>query len=136
MVFYRGAQLSASKDLQLLILRDYHEASTLLIVFFLSDSCLCSANPRSIFSFGFYVDECRNPRFDLYPNPSESTVTVGTTGAGQRMLFISDVEGREVITCCVNGAKNQLDISGLPCGVYFMRLTDDRAVAVSKLIKL
>jgi hypothetical protein len=52
------------------------------------------------------------------------------------MLFISDVEGREVLACRISGPQKQIDISGLPCGVYFVRLADKRAVSVVKFIKL
>jgi hypothetical protein len=75
-------------------------------------------------------------RFSLYPNPATDKITVETSGTSTASyLAILNIEGQELITRQITEPKTQLDISNLPGGVYFVRLTNDKTVEVGKIIK-
>ena len=69
--------------------------------------------------------------FALYPNPASGSVSI-TGFEGQ--VTIVDLNGREVMTAQVGDTRASIDISSLPAGAYFVRLTADSATAVRKLI--
>ena len=46
-----------------------------------------------------------------------------------------NLNGQVVLTRQITGPKNQLDVSTLPSGVYFVRLTNEKTVKVGKFVK-
>jgi len=46
-----------------------------------------------------------------------------------------NVNGQQLITRHITEPKTVIDISSLPSGVYFVRLTGDKTVEVGKIIK-
>jgi hypothetical protein len=60
-------------------------------------------------------------------------VTIGTTK--ESFLLISDTKGRELIRPKTADLKTVIDISKLPCGVYFVRVTNDKTVVTGKVVK-
>jgi hypothetical protein len=72
----------------------------------------------------------------IYPNPSTDKITVELTGATlDGNLTIVNIEGQQLITRQITMTKTQIDISNLPSGIYFVRLTNDKTVEVGKIIK-
>ena len=69
----------------------------------------------------------------IYPNPSSTNITIESPSIDH--LTILNLNGQEIITRQITGPKTKLDISNLPGGVYFVRLTNDRTVTVGKIIK-
>jgi hypothetical protein len=45
------------------------------------------------------------------------------------------MEGQQLITRQLTEPKTQIDISNLPSGVYFVRVTNDKTVEVGKITK-
>ena len=63
----------------------------------------------------------KEPFFTLYPNPTESTLTIkGVTGYLQ--MYIYDLVGREVMTYSLTPSKKTIDVSDLPSGMYVVTL--------------
>ena len=62
-----------------------------------------------------------NSQFSIYPNPASMTVTVETDQPSTLTLF--DATGRKCGQWKVENGKTTLDISTLPTGVYFVRLS-------------
>ena len=62
----------------------------------------------------------------IYPNPAGETITVQISDAAliHSMATICDVQGREVKKYIINNNTQPLDISGLPSGMYILRLAD------------
>jgi hypothetical protein len=82
------------------------------------------------------INEPKESRLSLYPNPATDKITVELSGATQSgNLTIVDIEGQELITRQSNESKILFDISNLTSGVYFVRLTNDKIVDVGKFIK-
>jgi photosystem II stability/assembly factor-like uncharacterized protein len=72
----------------------------------------------------------------IYPNPSSDQVTIETSTIPiHRTLSIMNLNGQQLITHQITQPKTQIDITSLPSGVYFVRLTGERTVEVGKIIK-
>ena len=67
-----------------------------------------------------------NSQFSIYPNPASKTVTVETDQPST--LTLTDATGRECGRWKVAGGKTTLDISTLPAGVYFVRLSNSPTI--------
>ena len=72
----------------------------------------------------------------IYPNPSFDHITIVTSETPtEGLLSISNLRGQQLITRQLIQPKTQLDISSLPSGVYFVRLTSEKTVSTGKFIK-
>ncbi len=74
-----------------------------------------------------------NNTLTVYPNPASINITLETLTKGS--LSILNLQGKQLITRQITEPRTQLDISSLPCGVYFVQLRDDRTVRTGKFIK-
>jgi hypothetical protein len=83
------------------------------------------------------VDEISiQPQVFIYPVPTTDKITIETsTTPVKSHLSIMNLNGQELMTCQITSSKTHLDISNLPGGVYFVRLTSERMVEVGKIIK-
>ncbi len=75
----------------------------------------------------------QQPTVSLYPNPARSSVTVATEGI--RSVELVSLMGQTLLRKQVAGDRVQLDLQGLPAGVYFVKVETDSAVVVKKLIR-
>ena len=80
--------------------------------------------------------EIQNPEFELYPNPATSEVTVSVNNLEiQNSKFeILTLSGQVLDQFKIQNSKFKIDISSLPAGAYFLRLTSEDSTAVRKLI--
>ena len=69
----------------------------------------------------------------IYPNPTYSSITVETPGKG--FLTILNICGQGILHQEVTEAKTTIDVSGLKCGVYFVRVVDNKNVSSGKFSK-
>ena len=86
---------------------------------------------------GAGIDNLRNSlNISFSPNPAAEKITIEIPGIRARgQLSISNLNGQELITLQLIQPKTQIDISSLPDGVYFARLTSDKSVVTGKFIK-
>lgn len=74
--------------------------------------------------------------FSVYPNPVNDNFTIQNgNNIAISGLTISDINGRTVKTLNVNAIENQINISDLNSGVYFLNITSDSGSATKKIIK-
>lgn len=74
--------------------------------------------------------------FSIYPNPTSDFITIEiSTIQTQIHLSIMNLNCQQLITRQISEPKTQIDISNLPSGVYFVRLTGEKIVQVGKFIK-
>jgi hypothetical protein len=82
------------------------------------------------------VKEQQKSKFSLYPNPATDKITIEIAeGQVTSQLSMRNLNGEEILTCSLIKPKTQIDISNLSIGVYFVRLTKERAVDVGKFVK-
>ena len=66
----------------------------------------------------------------LYPNPVKQTLNV--SGVSQRAVMeIYDMLGRKYMST----AGNSIDVSGLPKGIYLLRIKEEGNLITKKFIK-
>jgi hypothetical protein len=72
----------------------------------------------------------------FYPNPAADKITIETAATlTNSQLSIMNLNGQELMTRQITSPKTQIDISNLPNGVYFVRLTNDKTMEVGKFVK-
>ncbi len=59
----------------------------------------------------------------VYPNPASTFVNVTADGLNIEQINVVSVDGKIVSTVMPNAANYQLDVSNLPQGVYFLKVT-------------
>ena len=81
-----------------------------------------------------------NPEFEIdpsiviYPNPTRDIITINCNSS-LKSIELFDVQGRILQTSIENGTNAKLDISGKSNGIYFVRITTENGIKVSKLVK-
>jgi Secretion system C-terminal sorting domain len=109
------------------------------------------SNSAAMLSFaeGVVVDDCNlkpsnsiinkgivSNLITIYPNPANDKITIEISGkTNESNLAIVNIEGQELITRQITAPKTLIDISNLPSGVYFVRLTNNKTVSTWKFIK-
>lgn len=73
-------------------------------------------------------------RVKIYPNPANQYTSIQMDFEGQAMLFIFDSNGKRIIEKTIYNTDNQLDISGLEKGVYFVKIISSERIFTEKLI--
>jgi photosystem II stability/assembly factor-like uncharacterized protein len=69
----------------------------------------------------------------IYPNPASTSITIENSTAGS--LSVLNLQGQQLLQQEISGPNTTVDVSSLPCGVYFVRLTGEKTVQVRKIIK-
>ena len=72
----------------------------------------------------------------IYPNPSSTQITIElpTTPQKKTLLTIYNINGQQLITQPIAEPQTVIDVSGLPSGVYFVKVTDDKKVMIGKVV--
>jgi hypothetical protein len=81
--------------------------------------------------------ELRNsPGILVFPNPAKDKITIETSAPPvNSQLSIMNLSAQELITQKITECKTVINISHLPTGIYFIRLTRNMSADIGKLIK-
>ncbi|WP_322550017.1 T9SS type A sorting domain-containing protein [Flavobacterium psychraquaticum] len=72
----------------------------------------------------------------IYPNPINNMFTIqNENNIGINSVTIVDINGRTVKNIDVSTIENEINISDLNSGVYFLNITNDKGLATKKIIK-
>jgi hypothetical protein len=72
----------------------------------------------------------------IYPNPSSTQITIETSESTPKFLIsIFNLNGQEVLSQRIRENSAVIDISRLPQGLYFVKLTSNDTVEELKLVK-
>lgn len=75
----------------------------------------------------------------IFPNPTENRILISCqANLLQGTLILIDTFGREVLRTSVDAASEhaELDLSGLPAGIYLVRLITENTIAQGSVIRL
>ena len=72
----------------------------------------------------------------LYPNPAKDFVNLFIQGNIQSRVRISSITGKTIKIMTLDMENNNIDISELPSGMYFISIEDGEEIITKKLIKL
>jgi uncharacterized protein (TIGR02145 family) len=74
-------------------------------------------------------------KIKLYPNPSNSRITIGSAEYQNTYLLVYNLFGEMVMHSVLTKSTNEIDISSLPKGVYILKIAGERGTMQQKLIK-
>lgn len=71
----------------------------------------------------------------IYPNPTNNELNIECYQNNDFTLSLFNISGQELFKQKINRNKVQIDVKKLSCGVYFVKLSNDKSVEFRKLIK-
>ncbi|MGD0710974.1 MAG: T9SS type A sorting domain-containing protein, partial [Bacteroidales bacterium] len=82
------------------------------------------------------VEYSKNTSISVFPNPTTGMINIVVNGIeGIAVMNIYSLQGQEVLNKeLIGNVKTELDLSTLAKGVYFIRITNEKANILSKLI--
>jgi hypothetical protein len=76
-----------------------------------------------------------NNLFVMYPNPTSSLVELNFTHQSNKTVTVTDAQGKVCMQYTSNQINQQIDVSTLNKGLYFVRVDDENGTSIKKLIK-
>jgi polyhydroxybutyrate depolymerase len=73
--------------------------------------------------------------FKIYPNPTNSQLTVETDEQGDYQVQIIGLQGNTIQKSTIIGAQKTLDVANLPNGIYIIRVSSDKGQINKKFVK-
>jgi hypothetical protein len=75
--------------------------------------------------------------FSIYPNPSTGYFTVEMTGTPSKHTFLSmhNLSGQELLNLPITELVSEIDVSGLPSGMYIVKVYNEFDFQLSKFIR-
>jgi|GEM_PF-3091439 len=75
--------------------------------------------------------------YTCYPNPTADIITLRCEGEIPCMgkMYIISLQGQTLLSQNIQNQENEMDISHLARGVYFVKVVDEKGVWVSKVVK-
>lgn len=72
----------------------------------------------------------------IYPNPATDRIIIENIDAQQGdMISIYDSRGRVIMNQSLKHGRNEIDISGLTEGLFFIKVEDEQGMLVNKFVK-
>jgi hypothetical protein len=71
----------------------------------------------------------------IYPNPADDAIFIDFDQLREIEITLLDVQGKEVLKQKLTDLRNQVDISALRKGVYFLKLEGEGFLKIEKVIK-
>ena len=72
------------------------------------------------------IDKYPNIEFAIYPNPTASTIRIkAKTNLIRENITIYTSEGVEVLSDVIEGEETEINLKGLPDGMYFISIGDE-----------
>ena len=82
------------------------------------------------------LEDINSPgKFNLYPNPSNSRITIECAENQSTDLLIYNLFGEMVMHSVLTKSTNEIDIGSLPKGIYILKINGDKGIMQQKLIK-
>jgi len=85
---------------------------------------------------GTGFDSYTQKALSIYPNPTNSLLTIETDQSDRYSIEITTLNGQSVYLDKMEGTSHQLDLSSFRKGVYFITIRSEDFVKTEKIIKL
>jgi serine protease AprX len=73
--------------------------------------------------------------FRIYPNPARGSFNIASPSYSADLnVEMFDVQGRRVLERKISGSQNEINVQGIPTGVYMVRLSSDAGAITKKLV--
>jgi hypothetical protein len=96
--------------------------------------------PASVVSGDTVSKETEQPFFKIYPNPTSGNFIVEFDGqelSDKATLEVYGIRGEKVLTATLNNkGRQEYSLTGLPGGIYFIRVNYGARFEMLKIIKL
>lgn len=89
---------------------------------------MCANTPTSI------TNNINNPEISIYPNPTKDVLNISAPNCESLNFTICDVTGKIVLSEKLNTQNNQIEVSDLGTGIYFVRVFNETNNIFQKLI--
>ena len=76
-----------------------------------------------------------NSGLKIYPNPTNSNVTVEFANLTNAKLQVIDINGKVLMTQSLNETNNNINTNGLPAGMYMFKISSAEGSTTSKVVK-
>lgn len=86
-------------------------------------------------TIGVGIDENLFTSFDAYPNPTSDLIHIDLNEEGLSHIQVSNMEGRRVFSTSSYQAKQTVDLSDFPSGVYTIQVIKDGKINVFQAIR-
>lgn len=116
-----------------------------LITFEFWGTLVCVANfgqtiyPDTVISCPFVTDVIKNDNINsvisIYPNPADDNIIIEIPASMNETIFIYNIMGQLLLQQPMQQAKEEINISSLAAGVYFIKVSSSDGIAVRKFIK-
>ena len=80
-------------------------------------------------------DEKKKDRLLVYPNPASDGFTIDFKGSSVAKMEIIDYLGKTIRLGDIQNGTNTIDLSNLPSGLYFIKVSDENETFTRKIIK-
>jgi hypothetical protein len=82
------------------------------------------------------VKEKEEVTFSLYPNPAHNNLTVSVKDNEGFTVEVYDALGNKTVAeKSINGKSTEIDFSTLSAGVYFVKISNDKAQSIRRVVK-
>lgn len=99
-------------------------------------SLLASELPETDFSINTGVPGRVPPKLEMYPNPVDKVLFIGTEISGTYLIELRTINGQLLYQKLWEGTAPQLDFSSFQKGVYFITIRSQYFVTTRKIVKL
>jgi hypothetical protein len=71
----------------------------------------------------------------VYPNPTAGIFTIELNTTSAKVIQVTDLTGRVIITNAGNNEKMNVNLNGFANGIYYVKIQSDKAAEVIKVVK-
>ncbi len=101
-----------------------------------TDSTGNISDPKAITIMGVGIQQSKAGFIRLYPNPTNTLLTIETKYSDHYSIEITSLNGQEIYTAEMQGSSRQIDLSSYQKGVYFITIKSEDFVSTRKFIRL
>jgi hypothetical protein len=72
---------------------------------------------------------------EIFPNPTNGFIQINADLGGRKALTVMSISGQPVLKDSFLNNKKTLDLSSLPAGMYFIKITSKDGIVTQRIIK-